>query len=70
VGFTLQHALELLAAQPGSGHFRSDLTSDRTIRFWSVGPTLIAYRVRPGRIEILLIERGDRDWRRLLGRSS
>lgn len=55
-----------LAATPGMGHFRPDLTSDSTIRFWSVGPTLIAYRYRNSCIEILLVERSRRNWVALL----
>ncbi len=60
-------AFELLAGNPGAGHRREDLTQDDRIRFWSVGPTLIAYRAASsGAIEILIVERGERDWERLL----
>ena len=63
-------AFETLAANPGVGHRRDDLTGDERIRFWSVGPTLMAYRVGAlGGIEILLIERGERDWKRIAGDS-
>lgn len=60
-------AFEFLAARPGAGHRREDLTGDERIRFWTVGPTLIAYRAGiQGIVEILLVERGERDWERLI----
>jgi plasmid stabilization system protein ParE len=62
----LLEAFRRLAATPGMGHLRSDLTSDSTIRFWSVGPTLIAYRYRNSSVEILLVERSRRNWATLL----
>ena len=40
----IERAFELLAALPDPGHRREDLTQDDEIRFWTVGPTLIAYR--------------------------
>lgn len=64
-------AFEFIAESPGTGHRREDLTQDERIRFWSVGPTLIAYR--PGSqdpVEILFVERGERDWERLLEEES
>jgi plasmid stabilization system protein ParE len=58
----------LLAEHPGVGHVRSDLHRDPGVRFWSVPPSLIAYRVAPdGVLEILMVERAERDWPRLLG---
>ena len=63
----LVDAFELLAANPNAGHRREDLTHDDRIRFWSVGPTLFAYRTGAlDCIEILFIERGERDWERIL----
>jgi plasmid stabilization system protein ParE len=60
-------AFELVAEHPLAGHRREDLTEDERIRFWSVGPTLIAYRLgSQDVVEILLVERGERDWERLL----
>jgi plasmid stabilization system protein ParE len=60
-------AFEFLAETPGAGHRRNDITEDVRVRFWSVGPTLIAYRPDDsGGVEVLLVERGARDWRRLL----
>ena len=60
-------AFEFLAERPGTGHRREDLTQDERVLFWSVGLTLIAYR--PGSrdpVEILFVERAERDWERLL----
>ncbi len=62
----LECAFENLAASPGIGHRREDLTQDEQIRFRSVGPTLIAYRRVADVTEILFVERGERDWERLL----
>lgn len=62
----LEEAFDLLATNPAAGHKREDLTEDEAIRFWSVGPTLIAYRARPTVVEILFVERGSIDWERLL----
>lgn len=64
----IEAAFDLLAANPGVGHLREDITPDDSIRFWPVGPTLIAYRHRVSPIEVLFVERGERDWTRLLGR--
>lgn len=64
----IQDALELLAANPEAGHRRKDLTQDDGIRFWPVGPTLIAYRDGASEIEVVFIERADLDWDGLLGR--
>ena len=62
----VQAAFEMLAQRPGVGHIREDLTADERVRFWTVGPTLIAYRRAADGIEVLVVERGERDWRRLL----
>lgn len=62
----LNTSFALLAAMPKAGHRRDDLTRDRSLRFWSVGPTLIAYRARAFGIEIVLVERGSRNWKRVL----
>jgi plasmid stabilization system protein ParE len=62
----LQTAFERLAVNPDVGHRREDLTRDRRVRFWSVGPTLMAYRAQPKWVEILFVERGELDWVRML----
>jgi plasmid stabilization system protein ParE len=62
----IERALAQLADMPRSGHVRVDLTQDPTLRFWSVGPTLIAYRQRSSGIQVLMIGRGAMDWGRLL----
>lgn len=62
----LVRTFELLAEQPGLGHARPDLTSDSRVRFWAVGPNLIAYRSMQESLEILIVERGARDWTRFL----
>ena len=63
---SLERALQDLGTMPTIGHQRQDLTEDESIRFWAVGPTLIAYRVHEGSVEVLFIERGEMDWVRLL----
>jgi plasmid stabilization system protein ParE len=62
----LAHAFELLAKSPDVGHRREDLTRDDRVLFWSVGPTLIAYRSSPQGVEIIFVERGELDWERML----
>ena len=64
----LERSFEQLAANPGIGHRREDLTQDGRVLFWSVGPTLMAYRLHPDWVEILFVERGDLDWERMLTR--
>ena len=60
-------AFDRISLDPGVGHRRTDLTTEQTIRFWTVDPTLIAYRVASDSIvEVLAVERGERDWRELL----
>ena len=55
-------AFRRLAANPAMGHCRADLTSGEDVRFWPVGPTMIAYRHRGDTLEVLLVERANRDW--------
>jgi plasmid stabilization system protein ParE len=62
----LDSAFSKLADSPGPGHLRPDLTEDERIRFWPVGPTLVAYREGPQGLEVLFVERGDVDWERRL----
>ena len=61
----IESALASLSEYPGSGHCRGSITSDPRVRFRRVGPTLIAYREAEGVIEVLFVERGERDWDRL-----
>lgn len=58
----LEQAFDLLAGRPGVGHTREDITRDERVRFWPVGPTLIAYRSDPEGLEVLFVERGEVDW--------
>lgn len=58
----LIQAFELLAESPGIGRVREDLTDREEVRFWSVPPTLIAYRAQEGVVQVLFVERGERDW--------
>jgi antitoxin ParD1/3/4/toxin ParE1/3/4 len=62
----LENAFEWLASSPGIGHRRDDLTVDERVRFWPVGASLVAYRSMEKRVEILIVERGELDWKRLL----
>lgn len=56
-----------LAALPGLGHRREDLT-DLPLRFWTVGTYVIIYRVEQTPIEIVAVTRGGRDIPRFLRR--
>jgi plasmid stabilization system protein ParE len=62
----LENAFSDLALMPGIGHTREDITADPSIRFWSVSPTLIAYRRGHPLLEVLFIERGEMDWTQVL----
>jgi plasmid stabilization system protein ParE len=59
-------ALTRLSEAPGLGRPREEFTRDPQVRFWPVGPTLIAYRAVGSGIEVLLLERGERNWFELL----
>jgi len=62
-------AFDTIAANPGIGRVREDITLDRSIRFFVTGPSLIAYRRgENGDVELLFLEPGERDWERLLDR--
>jgi plasmid stabilization system protein ParE len=62
---TLFAAFERLAALPGLGHTREDLT-DRPLRFWTVDAYLVIYRAERTPIEIVAVTRGGRGIPRLL----
>lgn len=62
----LEGAFEQIAESPGIGHQREDITTNEEVRFWSVNPSLIAYRALPDHVEVLFVERGERDWNELL----
>ena len=64
---TLFAAFERLAAMPGLGHRREDLT-DRPLRFWTVDMYLVLYRAERTPIEIVAVTHGGRDIPRLLRR--
>ena len=64
----LETAFAQLAGNPNIGHRREDLTRDERVLFWSVGPTLMAYRAQPKWVEILFVERGELDWERMLAK--
>ena len=64
---TLFAAFERLAAMPGLGHRRKDLT-DRPLRFWTVDTYLVLYRAERTPIEIVAVTHGGRDIPRLLRR--
>ena len=64
---TLFAAFERLAAMPGLGHRREDLT-DRPLRFWTVDTYLVLYRAERTPIEIVAVTHGGRDIPRLLRR--
>ncbi len=55
-----------IATFPRLGHSRRDLTDDDAIRFRSLGPALLAYRETERGVEILIVERAERDWSTLV----
>lgn len=66
----ISRALELIAVSPGLGHRREDITQLRHVYFWHVGPTLIAYQRNAYHVEVLFIERGEKDWNAFADRES
>lgn len=62
----IDSACQILAENPALGHRREDITSDESIKFWPVGPSLLAYQSTDDGIVVLLIERADKDWKQLL----
>lgn len=65
VGSALIEAFELLAEQPGIGHWRRDLT-DATYKFWSVFSYYVVYDPSSSPLMIISVVHGARDVRRLL----
>jgi plasmid stabilization system protein ParE len=65
----LREAMKMLAAQPGLGHVRLDLT-DKSIRFWNVRSYLIIYRPDKTPIEIARILHASRDVKAILNQES
>lgn len=63
-------AFDSIARNPSIGALRPEITDDVTIRFWTVAPSLLAYRRLGDVVEVLFIERGERDWARLLDQDS
>jgi plasmid stabilization system protein ParE len=57
---TLYQAFESLAASPGMGHSRKDLTPLHVL-FWPVGRYIILYRIQNNLIEIVAVTQGSRD---------
>lgn len=56
----LRGEMERIAASPGIGHLREDLTVEAVL-FWPVGRYLIVYRVEKGSPEIIRVLHGARD---------
>lgn len=56
----------LLAATPGGGHWRKDLTGER-VKFYSVYSYLIVYRPESSPLQVIAILHGHRNVERLLG---
>jgi plasmid stabilization system protein ParE len=63
---SLLDALVLLSEHPRAGHRREDITDDENLLFWSVGPTLIAYRPTKRGLEVVAVERANVDWSGIL----
>ena len=59
-------AFRALAAMPGMGHFRQDLT-EAPLLFWPVASYLIVYRPETEPLEIIRVLHGARDLIEILG---
>jgi len=62
---TIFNSIALLADNPGIGHFREDLTSQR-VRFFPVYSYLICYRPDTRPLQIIGVLHGRRDLEQLL----
>ena len=62
----LFEAFEQLAARPGLGHTRRDLTR-RDVRFWPVRSYLVVYAEGHGTLQIVAILHGARDIPSIIG---
>ena len=62
----IRSRLVFLARNPGTGHWRKDLTS-KYVRFFSVYSYLIVYRPETIPLQIIAIIHGRRDVERVLG---
>ena len=60
VVLALEDAFVLLAARPGIGHARADLT-DRPLKFWSVYSYLVVYDPASDPLTIVAVLHGARD---------
>ncbi len=58
-------AFDTLAANPGIGHIRQDLTT-RDVRFWTVHSYMILYEISATRVNIARVLSGYRDIAALL----
>lgn len=64
----IREQIRKLAAAPGIGHLREDLSTE-PLRFWSVWSYLIVYRVETERLEVVRVLHGSRDVESLLQES-
>ena len=60
-----EHTFDQLAATPGIGHRREDLTA-RPVKFWSVYSYLVVYDPASAPLSIIAVLHGARDVERLL----
>jgi toxin ParE1/3/4 len=56
----IRNALQVLAARPGIGHLREDLT-DQPVKFWPVFSYLVIYNPTSRPLEVLRILHASRD---------
>ena len=61
----IRQKIDLLAATPGSGHSRNDLT-DEPVRFFPVYSYLIVYRPESKPLQVVAILHGSRDVEQIL----
>ncbi len=61
----LAHAFEELAAMPGMGHTREDLTA-RPVKFWSVYSYLVVYDPESSPLTVIAVLHGARDIEQIL----
>jgi toxin ParE1/3/4 len=61
----IREKIVYLAAMPGAGHWRTDLT-DELVKFWPIYSYLIVYRPETKPLQVVAILHGRRDVEQLL----
>ena len=59
-------AFRRVAQNPNLGHYNEELAPARDVLFLPVGPGMFAYRQVNDIVEVVAVDRGERDWSAIL----